>query len=139
MGLFLFNEIIVKKQFIPNNFFLVIYIVGCLTLALSIAFFIKSWYGYKYKMIPNSIAMENYYGQIREHYEGIDEDNHDDWTNEAFQEYLLSSFRDYSAYNTVNNDRKSYNLHRSISALLMSFFLFVIPYYPYYIFIHQQS
>lgn len=139
MALFLFNKIIVIKNFSPDEFFWVIYTGGCVSLIISIFFFIKSWYGYKYKLIPTSIDIENYYRDTKEHYYKIDTDKFESWTNEAFQEYLLESYRNYGAYNTINNDRKSYNLHNCISTLLISFILFAISYYPYYTFVHQQS
>ncbi len=139
MALFLFNEIIVKKSFEPDAFFSVIFFGGIVSLITSIVFFVKSWYGYTYKMVPNAVVLENYFQDINEHYNKIELENSETWTNEAFEEYLLSTFRDYAAHNTVNNDRKSYNLYKCVTALIISFLLFVVAYYPYYNFIHQQS
>ncbi|MCY7297057.1 hypothetical protein [Alteromonas sp. a30] len=139
MVLFLFNEIIVKKSFEPDAFFLTIYGGGVVALVVFIFFFVKSWYGYTYKMVPNAVVIENYFQEISEHYNEVDAEHAETWSKEAFEEYLLSTFRDYAAHNTVNNDRKSYNLYKSITALIIAFSLFAVAYYPYYNFIHQQS
>tara|TARA_R110001583_G_scaffold177935_1_gene333586 strand:- start:276 stop:803 length:528 start_codon:yes stop_codon:yes gene_type:complete len=132
MALFLFNDSIKEKTCELSFIFITIYTNACLIFILSVFFFIKSWYGYTYKMIPNAIAIENYYQEIYESYLSQDENEAVAWTNEAFEEYLLTTFRDYAAFNTVNNDKKSYNLYLSNTLMLISLLLFSIAYYPYY-------
>ncbi|MBU2877713.1 hypothetical protein [Aliiglaciecola lipolytica] len=132
MAFFLFNDNIKEKVDEQSCIFITIYIVGCITLLLSIFFFIKSWYGYTYKMIPNAVVIENYYQEIYDFYFIQDKDKYEKWTNEAFDEYLLTMFRDYAAFNTVNNDKKSYNLYLSNTAMLISLLLLSIAYYPYF-------
>ena len=136
MAIFLFNDIIVRNFFEPEALFLTVYFSAIISTILSIFFFIKSWYGYIYKMIPNTITLENYFQEINISYKEIDNEHAEEWTNEAFEEYLLSTFKDYAAHNTINNDRKSYNLYNSLTALIIAFLLFIFAYYPYYNSVH---
>lgn len=132
MTFFLFNDNLKEKSGELSCIFLAIFTSGCLALFFSIFFFIRSWYGYTYKMLPNAVVIENYYKEIYDNYFDIDEDKSEEWTNEAFNEYLLTTFRDYAAFNTVNNDRKSYFLYLSNTAMLISLLLLSFAYYPYY-------
>ncbi|MDO6561212.1 hypothetical protein [Paraglaciecola chathamensis] len=132
MALYLFDDSRRDKIQDVSCIFVVLYFSACISFLASIIFFIKSWYGYTYKMLPDAVTLENYYQDTFNHYMDIDERNAQNWTNESFKEYLLITFRDYVAANTVNNDKKAYNLHLSNSAILIAFFLYLISYYPYY-------
>tara|TARA_R110001583_G_scaffold187532_1_gene348927 strand:- start:2916 stop:3644 length:729 start_codon:yes stop_codon:yes gene_type:complete len=148
MMVYLINEAVVKKSFIPSISFYFLFFTACLSFLISVFYFIKSWYGYKYKLIPNSVVLENYFIDIQNHYKKIEFENHfldiqkpytktdetqpSEWTKEAFQVYLLNSFRDYGSHNTVNNDKKSFNLHRSITFILIAFALLTFSFFPYY-------
>jgi predicted outer membrane lipoprotein len=132
MALFLFDDNLKEKTNELSCIFLVIYIAGCLMLLLSIFFFIRSWYGYTYKMLPNAVVIENYYQDMYAHYNDLNKEKSKEWTNDKFDEYLLTTFRDYAAFNTVNNDKKSYNLYLSNTAMLISLALLFVAYYPYY-------
>ena len=132
MALFLFNDNVRGKSGELSCAFMLIFLVGCAALFCSIFFFIRSWYGYTYKMLPNAVVLENYYQETYEYYSEKSRKNAMGWTNEAFGEYLHQTFRDYAAHNTVNNDRKSHNLYLSNTAMLISLLVLTIAYYPYY-------
>jgi|TARA_R100001129_G_scaffold66309_2_gene45282 hypothetical protein len=132
MAVYLYNSLLNTCLGADNNLLSGLYLGGLLFLAISIYFFIRAWFGYTYKMIPDTVSLENYYQEILEKYSKASPSDAIDWTSEAFSEYLLTTFRDYSAHNTVNNDKKAHYLHRSISTVLLSFLLYVSCYYPYY-------
>jgi hypothetical protein len=129
---FLFNEALVVKNVTLSGFFWLFYISSTIALILSIFFFVKAWYGYTYLLMPEASIQEGYYSEILESYRTDYPKMAESWASEAFQEYLLATYSKYASHNTQNNDKKSDNLHKSITSLLISFTLASVSYLPYY-------
>lgn len=138
MAIFLLNQIFVEKSFIASAIFWLSYTTGWFSLGFSIVYFVKSWYGYNYKMLPIASRIEEYYLELKNFYEEMNKKESKQWHEEAFDEYLLTMFKSYSSHNTVNNDRKNFFLYRSITSLIIAFSLIAASYLPYYNSVNKQ-
>ncbi len=132
LAVFLFNEVLVKKSVTVDAFFWTVYLGALLALVFAVGFFIVSWYGYTYKMLPTASDVEAYYGQILTDYQKVSPHKARAWAKEAFDDYLMETFKTYATHNTRNNDRKAFYLHRCVTALIISFMLICVAFYPYY-------
>lgn len=129
---FLFTETVFSQKVTVGPYFWVLYGGSVIALLFAIGFFVKAWYGYQYKLLPKAQGLEEYYGQILDSYKTDYPKKSEQWAQEAFKEYLLSTYSEYASHNSTNNDRKSEFVHRCIAALLVSFITACISYQPYY-------
>lgn len=132
LAVFLFNEVLVKKSVPVDTFFWTVYLCALVALGLAVSFFVVSWYGYTYKMLPTASDIETYYEQILTEYQEVSPHQASAWAKEAFEDFLLDTFKTYATHNTRNNDRKAFYLHRCVTALIISFMLICVAFYPYY-------
>lgn len=104
-----------------------------MALCFAICYFIKSFYGHEYRLLPNSETIENYNKLLVETYK--DYDNGDKLAFKYFCEYLNNEYIQSATFNTKANDLRSKYLHKSIVAILYNIpFIMII----FYIFIFNN-
>lgn len=86
--------------------------LGLVVVSLFIAFiyFCRVWYGEENKIFPTAMEIDEYYLQLRTNY--FPYPNAKKLTEQAFQNYLLDSYKEYATTNARNNDRISKHLSR---------------------------
>ena len=91
------------------SIFWILFVISTVLIAASIIFFILSWYGYKYKLLPTASETDNYKNELFDHYKEYE--NSDELATNALNQYIYESFRDWSSENTTINDKKSFYLY----------------------------
>ena len=128
----------IDKKIIPTSdslvlMFGILLASSMLSLVVSCYFFIRSWHGYTYQLIPTAKSIDNHIKATFELYTIESPGNAENWTMEELNDALLSYYRDFSTWNMENNDTKSKYLERTIHWLIISFLLTIASYFPFII------
>lgn len=109
--------------------FWIAFILLIIALALSAWFFVRSWWGHAYKMLPTLRETEDYRQELLDTYK--DYDGGDEIASDHFDNYLIKYFADCAGLNSITNDRRGHLLHNcntslifAVIPLLITFFLF---------------
>lgn len=111
--------------------FWLLFVASAVALAFGAWFFRKAWFGDTDKLLPTAGDIEGYYRELVTTYEGFDD--HEKLVHSAFEEFLFNYFAQYSSENAINNDRRSYNIHRATVSLTVSVLLAFVAALPFFI------
>lgn len=81
-------------------------------------FFVRSWYNNTYSFLPSAKVTEGHRQLLIEMYKPYD--GGDKLVTEYFQDALIQSYIDSSSANTVVNDKRSINIHKTNGALVIT-------------------
>ena len=116
----------ILKSFDKYEFSFIVFLLGVtlVFLGLAIMRFVFSWYNYEYEFLPTAKDTEDYRDTLLDTYK--DFDNCDYLVEDALKNYIYNYFIECSTRNTLNNDTRSVNLHKTASNLIISFCLSAI-------------
>lgn len=113
------------------SIFWILFIISIVLIAIAIIFFMLSWYGSKYKLLPTASDTDKYKDKLFDHYKEYE--NSDELAMNFLHQYLFEYFRDWSSENTIINDKKSFYLYLTnlfvILSLIFSFLSFMLFYF----------
>ncbi len=119
-----------KEPSVNDTTFWVLFGASSVLIAISIACFIVSWYGYKYKLLPTSQATDEYRNELYVFYKEYD--NTDKLVEKYLKEYLFNYYRDFSSVNMLINDKKAFYLYLTNLFLIFSIILSFATFLPFY-------
>ncbi|WP_438950779.1 hypothetical protein [Porticoccus sp.] len=105
--------------------------LSSLALLVGAWFFRMAWFGHTDKLLPVARTIEDYYVELENTYKEYDES--EKLTNEYFYAFLFDYYAQFASENAINNDRRSFNIYRSIVALMFSLFLAFAAAVPFYL------
>jgi len=94
-------------------------------------FFRLAWFGHDDKLLPVARTIEDYYVELEETYKEFD--GGEKLTQKHFDDFLFDYYAQFASENAINNDRRSYNIYRSIVALMFSVLLAFAAAIPFYL------
>ncbi|WP_284450092.1 hypothetical protein [Spongiibacter tropicus] len=100
-------------------------------------FFRLAWFGHDDKLLPVARTIEDYYVELEETYKEFD--GGEELTQQHFNNFLFDYYAQFASENAINNDKRSYNIYRSIVALMFSIFLAFAAAIPFYLHDHENS
>lgn len=114
-------------------FQLVMILISLFFCGLSLFFLIRSYFGYKYEYIATPKEIKKYFDDLIAHYIGIGLSPVDarKQAEDETLEQIDSQYAERTHKNTVNNDTKSYYLHKANNALIYSIISTIITGLPY--------
>lgn len=111
-----------KLESMTNGILMVILVAGLLvligSLIVSVTYLIRSLYNYSYEYMATSKQIEEYYNTLTMHYKNDSEKEKK--IEKAFDLYLINDFCKCNERNTSNNDKRSFLLHKSRTALIVA-------------------
>lgn len=126
----LFTSVVIDAVGVPLLFWL-IYGFALVSFAAAIACYIKAWHSQHYNAFPLLSGIEQYIEQIRDHYRRVtDEQTAEQWTAEAFADYMRQSFIDHASFNARANDNKRFWLYYGNSFIISAFVFSIIAFFP---------
>lgn len=127
----LFNTVVLAPSNIPLLFWFM-YGLATISFAAAIVCYVKAWHSQYYNAFPMLSGIEQYIEQIREHYrqETDDEQTAEQWTEEAFADYMRQSFIDHASFNVRANDNKRFWLYYGNSFVIAAFAFGVMACFP---------
>ena len=126
----LFNAVILAPSSAPMLFWL-IYGLAVISFTAAIVCYLKAWHSQYYNAFPLLSDIEQYVEQIREHYQReTDERSAEQWTEEAFTDYMRQSFIDHASFNVRANDNKRFWLYYGNSFVIAAFVFGVMAGFP---------
>lgn len=105
--------------------------LSSLSLLVGAWFFRMAWFGHTDKLLPVARTIEDYYVELENTYRKFDEG--EKLTNEYFDDFLFDYYAQFASENAIHNDRRSFNIYRSIVALMFSVFLAFAAAVPFYL------
>ena len=111
--------------------FWILFLLSSASLCLGAWFFRMAWFGHSDKLLPVARTIEDYYLELENTYKEYDEG--EKLTNEYFDDFLFDYYAQFASENAINNDRRSFNIYRSIVALMLSVFLAFAAAIPFYL------
>lgn len=136
---YLARESVLLRTHSIDSLFWGLFVAAIATLLIAMAFFVMASYGYKYRNLPTTRAIDDYFDNMLATYKEVSPADARRWTNSEFNKYLLATFRDYGTINTINNDKKATYIHRCMSALFASIILSAASFFPYYNEVYQSK
>ena len=111
--------------------FWILFSLSSIALCVGAWFFRKAWFGHSDKLLPVARTIEDYYVELENTYKEYEEG--EQLTNEYFDDFLFDYYAQFASENAINNDRRSFNIYRSIVSLMLSVFLAFSAAVPFYI------
>jgi len=112
----------------PAIMFAIFFFLSTLSLFGALYHIVASFWGYKFKVLPPSDELENYWNVITEHYR--DHPDANDLAKSAFEQYLVDVLVECNTRNFEVNVKRSHHLHCAttlIVATAVAAFLAVVP------------
>ncbi len=111
--------------------FWLLFSLSCIALLAGAWFFRLAWFGHDDKLLPVARTIEDYFLELEETYK--DFEGGDKLTKKHFDDFLFDYYAQFASENAINNDRRSYNIYRSIVALMFSVLLAFAAAIPFYL------
>ena len=115
---------------LPFTIFLILYLLATISAVLAIVFFIRSWQGHEYALLPSAERTEEYRRELIKAYG--DFSDHENLIEKYMRQYLYKYYIECSSINTEKNDQKSYKLHLANKFIISSVILAIIAFIPFY-------
>ncbi|MFK7995124.1 MAG: hypothetical protein AB8B87_13350 [Granulosicoccus sp.] len=127
---YLFNAIIASSDNAPPLFWL-IYGMAVVSFVAAIICYIKAWHSQHYNAFPLLEDIEQYVTQLRGYYKDKT-DNHtaEQWSDEAFDQFMRQSFIDHASFNARANDNKRFWLYYGNSFVISAFVFCIMAFVP---------
>jgi hypothetical protein len=99
-----------------SSIFVSLHVMAWASLVAATVLFVKSWHGHAYIFIPTARVVDDYRKTLDTHYAPYPDAAQ--LSSKAFDEYVMNSYIDSSTSNTLVNDVRSYELHRTNTAII---------------------
>lgn len=117
----LFNAVVLSASGTSMLFWMV-YALAAIAFGAAIVCYVKAWHSQYYNALPPLPGIEQYIAQIRAHYqEQADEQLAEQWTEEAFSDFMRQSFVEHTSFNQRANDNKRFWLYYGNSFIVAAF------------------
>lgn len=127
---YLFNAIVLGSDKSPVLFWL-IYGIAAISFVAAVVCYIKAWHSQHYNAFPLLTDIEEYIGQIRDHYqEKTDNHTAEQWSDEAFELFMRQSFISHASFNAQANDNKRFWLYYGNSFIISAFIFCIMAFIP---------
>lgn len=111
--------------------FLVLLILSTVTLFAVVYFFVRSWYGNTYAFLPSAEATEQYRQLLESTYKQYKDG--DTLSETHLNDYLCSKYITCSTQNTLCNDRRSLNIHKTNGTLILATILVALTFLVFFL------
>ena len=123
-------NVVVMAELSKPLIFWFVFVLAVMSFVAAVVCYIKAWHSQYYQAFPLPIDIEAYISQIDEFYRAqTDEETASQWTDEAFDEFMRTSFIEHASFNARSNDNKRFWLYYGnsfvIGALAFSLMAFV--------------
>lgn len=127
---YLFNAVVTDTNPVPALFWL-IYGISIVSFIACVSCYIKAWHSEHYTAFPILADIEVYIEHIREHYQqDNDERTAEQWTEQAFADYMRQSFIEHATFNSRANDSKRFWLYYGNSFVISAFIFAIMAFFP---------
>lgn len=114
-----------------NNAIIIFFIILTIVfLGLAIYHFVRSWHNYVYSFLPTAYETEEYKNLLEETYKAYDAS--EELVNNALEDYIYKYYIKCSSINTLNNDERSINIHKTAKFLIISFVFAIVTTFTHY-------
>jgi len=111
--------------------FWTLFFLSAFCLCVGAWFFRLAWFGHSDKLLPIARTIEDYYRKLQDTYKGYEDG--EKLANDYFDEFVFDYYAQFASENAINNDRRSFNIYRSIVALMLAVFLAFSAAIPFYL------
>ena len=101
-----------------------------IALTLSAWFFVRSWWGHTYIMLPTLRETENYRQELLDTYKDFDDG--DEIASDYFDKYLIEYFADCAGQNSITNNRRGDFLHHCNTSLILAVIPLLVAFFLFY-------
>ena len=121
----------IKPESEPEHCVFWVFFSGAsLSLVCGAWFLRKAWFGHFDKLLPTADSIEKYYLEICDTYKEYEDS--ENLIESAFGEFLFEYYKRFSSENAINNDKRSYNIYRSLVAFTVTLLLAGFAAIPFY-------
>jgi len=117
----LFNAVVLAPSD-ASMLFWIVFTLAAIAFGTAIVCYVRAWHSQYYNALPSLPHIEQYITQIRAHYqEQSDEQQAEQWTEEAFSDFMRQSFVQHASFNQRANDSKRFWLYYGNSFIVAAF------------------
>lgn len=109
----------IYHYFILSYFFIVFIVCSIVSILFVIFFLISAYWNYTYRYISDTEIIREYENKLINYYESIKKEDITNLVNKEINDMLIRKYSASATYNAKNNAKKSVNIHRSNTAIVI--------------------